>query len=105
MTVDKRTFILGVLSLSAVILVAANILAPHGAVADTAIYNEAYQLQTGRINGGGEALYVTENRTGNMAVFVYSPNTKKLEAMDSKPVMAAFGGGGVPTPARGAYGR
>jgi|SRR5947209_15576333 len=104
MNLDKRTFILGVLSLSAVILFAANLLVPRGAVADTAIYNDSYQLQTGRTSGGGEALYVTENRTGNMAVFVYNPTSKSLQAVATKNVMAAFHGGNVPAPARG-YGR
>jgi len=58
-TVDKKTFVLGVLTLSASILLVANILAPRGAVAMTTIYDkETYQLQTGRISNGGEALYV-----------------------------------------------
>jgi hypothetical protein len=107
MTVDKRTFVLGVLTLSAVILLVANILAPRGAVAMTTIYDkETYQMQTARISNGGEALYVTDNRTGIMGVFVYDPNRRTIIARTVKPVMDAFGTPG-PQPGRGArgYGR
>jgi len=100
MMIDKRTFALGILSLSAVILMVANILAPRGAVADTAVYNEAYQMQTGRMNGGGEAVYITDNRSGMMAVVAYNPNRKGLDVVAVKSVTTAFGGGMNPQPGR-----
>jgi hypothetical protein len=92
MTVDKRTFALGVLTLSAVILLVANILAPRGAVAMTTVFDkETYQMQTGRVSNGGEALYVTDNRTGMMGVFVYDPNRHSVVLVARRPVMDAFG--------------
>jgi hypothetical protein len=91
---DKKTFAIGVLCLSAVILFVANILAPHPAVANTTIKDNDYQLQTGRVQGGGEALYVTDNRNGIMAVFVYSPVRRRLETADVRPIMTAFGNAG-----------
>jgi hypothetical protein len=106
MTVEKKTFVLGVLTLSAAVLLVANILAPRGAVAMTTIYDkETYQMQTGRIANGGEALYVTDNRTGIMGVFVYDPNRRAVVVRAVKPVMAAFGEGVGPQPGRGRMGR
>lgn len=104
--IGKRTFLLGVLSLSAVILLAANILAPQGVTASTVIYDkETYQMQTGHVANGGEAVYITDNRTGIMGVFVYDPNRKTVVAVATKPVMNAFGGGLNAGPARGRTGR
>jgi hypothetical protein len=101
MTVDKKTFVLGVLTLSAVILLVANILAPRGAVAMTTIYDkETYQMQTGRITNGGEALYVTDNRTGMMGVFIFDPNRRAVRLLTRRPVMDAFGTGVGAQPGR-----
>ena len=97
MNVDKKTFAIGVLSLSSVVLVAANMLAPRGVSAADSIKDNDYQLQTARMQQGGEALYVTDNRSGNMAVFAYNPNRKALEVIAVRPVMDAFAGaGGAP---------
>ena len=102
MTVDKRTFVLGILTLSAVILLVANILAPRGAVAMTTIYDkETFQLQTGRVTNGGEALYVTDNRTGMMGVFIYDPNRKGVRMLTRRSVIDAFGTGVGGQPGRG----
>ena len=105
-TVDKKTFVLGILTLSAAILLVANILAPRGAVAMTTIYDkETYQLQTGRISNGGEALYVTDNRTGMMGVFIYDPNRRGVRMLTRRSVMDAFGVGVGPQPGRGGRNR
>ena len=101
MTVDKKTFVLGILTLSAVILLVANILAPRGAGAMTTIFDkETYQMQTGRVTTGGEALYVTDNRTGMMGVFILDPTHRGVRVLAVKPVMEAFGTG-VGAPGRG----
>ncbi len=95
MMVDKRTFVLGVLSLMALVLIVANIMAPRGAVAADTIKDNDYQLQTGRVTNGGEALYVTDNRTGVMAAYSYNPNIRGLQLIaQPRPVQASFGGGG-----------
>ena len=105
--VDKKTFIIGVLSLSAVILLVANIFAPHRAIAADSIRDNDYSLQTARAVTGGDCLYVTDNHTGLMAVFTYNPNAHKLESRDVQPVQNAFSkvleggtGTGTRTPGR-----
>jgi hypothetical protein len=91
MMVDKKTFILGVLSLSALILVVANILAPRGVIAADTIKDNDYQLQTGLINTGGDALYVTDNRSGMMAAFTFNRTRGTLEPVaPPKAVQDAF---------------
>jgi len=97
---DKKTFTIGVLTLSAVLLLVANILAPHAAVANDTIKDRDYQMVTTRVsNPGGDALYITDNHTGLMAVFVYDPARRNLRLLGVKPITDAF------PPARGAGGR
>ncbi|HWE04634.1 MAG TPA: hypothetical protein VG326_19670 [Tepidisphaeraceae bacterium] len=89
---DKKTFTIGVLTLSAVILAVANILAPSPV---TASYNSVkdnsdFQMQTATAVGGGDALYVTEGRSGIMAVFTFDPTRKTLLLQDAQPVQNAF---------------
>ncbi|MDB5298901.1 MAG: hypothetical protein JWO87_564 [Phycisphaerales bacterium] len=87
---DKKTFAIGVLSLTAVILLAANFLAPRGAVAADSIQDNDYSMQTGRAIAGGDALFVTDKRTGMMAVFVYNNQKQALVNTDLQPVQNAF---------------
>ena len=88
---DKKTFVIGILSLSAVILVAANILMPHLADASyNTIKDNDYSMVTATAQQGGDVLYVTESRSGKMAALAYSPATHKLELLGMKPVQDAF---------------
>ena len=88
---DKKTFLIGVLSLSAMILLAANILAPHFAAASyNTIKDNDYQIQAAPSPMGGDALYITDNRSGAMAVFVFNPNIHSMDLVDGKTVQSAF---------------
>ncbi len=89
---DKKTFTIGVLTLTAAMLLVANIIGPHHAEANVTIKDRDYQAVTTHVsNPGGDALYVTDNRTGNMAVFVYDPNRKNLKLLGVQSVTSAFG--------------
>lgn len=91
---DKKTFTIGVLTLSAAILLMANILAPHHAEANVTIKDRDYQAVTTHVaTPGGDALYITDNRTGNMAVFVFDPGQKRLKLVGVKSITDAFAGG------------
>ncbi|MDB5293788.1 MAG: hypothetical protein JWL69_5029 [Phycisphaerales bacterium] len=87
---DKKTFAIGVLSLSAVILLAANFLAPRGVIAADSIQDNDYSMQTARSIAGGDALFVTDKRTGMMAVFIFDPQKQALINTDVQPVQNAF---------------
>jgi hypothetical protein len=93
MNIDKKSFAVGVLSLTAVILFVGNLMLPEPASAGVAIKERDYTAVTGRTTKGGEALYLTDNRTGLLGVFVYDPGRRALQAVAVKPVADAFRGG------------
>jgi hypothetical protein len=78
---DKKTFTIGVLSLSAVVMTAANLIQPRVADASFVVKDNDYTAVTARISKGGEALYVLDNRTGMMVALTYDPNTRKVLPM------------------------
>ena len=90
--IDKKSFTIGVLCLTAVMLLVANLLMPEPAMAEVAVKDRDYTAVTGRTTKGGDALFLTDNRTGMMAVFVFDPNGRTLRALDVKPVTEAFAG-------------
>lgn len=88
---DRKTFIIGILSLSAVLLFVANIVMPQRALADQVIKDRDYQAVTAAIsNPGGDALYITDNHSGMMAIYIYDPGLRDLKLVGVKPVMDAF---------------
>ena len=91
--IDKKTFTIGVLAVAALILLAANLMLPQPAAAEVAVKDRDYTAVTGRTTKGGDALVLTDNRTGMMAVFVYDPNARSLRALDVRSVTEAFAGG------------
>jgi hypothetical protein len=102
--IDKKTFTIGILAVTALILLAANLMLPQPALAEVAVKDRDYTAVTGRTTKGGDALFLTDNRTGMMAVFVYDPNSRSLRALDVRSVTEAFGGGGNARPGRAAEG-
>ncbi|MGC4033014.1 MAG: hypothetical protein QM754_15015 [Tepidisphaeraceae bacterium] len=64
---DKKTFTVGVLSIIAAVLLAANLISVPQVQAATAIKDRDYTLATTRGQRGGESLYVIDNRTGQIA--------------------------------------
>ena len=90
--IDKKTFTIGVLAVTAVILLAANLMLPEPALGAVAIKDRDYTAVTGRTTKGGDALFLTDNRTGMMAVFVYDPNARSLRALDVRSITEAFAG-------------
>jgi hypothetical protein len=88
---DKKTFAIGVLSLSAVILLVANLLTPRNASATyETIQDNDYSMVTATALGGGDAVFVTEKRSGKMAMFVFDPNQKKLVPKVVTPIQTGF---------------
>lgn len=78
---DKKTFSIGILCLSAVILFVANILQPRFAEAGFVVKDNEYTAVTARIANGGEALYLVDNRSGKMTVLNYNPNKRAVEPL------------------------
>lgn len=92
----KQAFTVGVLSLSALFLLIANLMTPQSVTGQVTIKERDYQAVTAPTVKGGDALYLTDNRTGLMAVFVFDPGKRSLQAVTVEPVANAFAarGGG-----------
>jgi hypothetical protein len=86
---DRKLIAICVLTVSAVALMLANFAAPP-AKADTAVNSHDYQAVTARLAGGGEGLYLVDNRTGLMAIMTYDPNSRTVVPRAARPVSDAF---------------
>ncbi len=80
---DKKTFSIGVLSITATLLLIANLFPMPTAQAITAIKDRDYTMATTRSQKGGEVLYVIDNRTGQVATFNVLNNQLTPIAIDS----------------------
>jgi len=92
MQMDKKSFVVGVLSASALFLLIANLFVfDNRAVAQEAVKDRDYQLVTAPVKQGGDALYVTDSRTGRMVVFLVQNG--RLQPVAARDVSDAFNGG------------
>lgn len=87
---DKKTYSIGILSITGLILVIANFMPMPAAKADEAVKERDYTLVTSPIAQGGEALYVIDNRTGLLAVLTWDVSARTIRLRDLKPVTDAF---------------
>jgi hypothetical protein len=99
-TVDNKTFAIGILSLTAAVLLVAVANKPQPAQAAEVVKGRDYTCVTARIAQGDDGLYVVDGKTGLMAVFVYNPGRRQIEPKAVRPVADAFrmGGGGGDKP-------
>lgn len=100
---DKKTYSIGILFLTAVVLFVANFMAPQPVEATHGVVNPGrdYQVVTAPEQSGGDALYVLNNRTGMLAVFTYDATTRRMVPRVVTPVSTALaqvtGGTGTTT--------
>ncbi|MGA2582565.1 MAG: hypothetical protein ABSG31_04740 [Tepidisphaeraceae bacterium] len=87
---NRKLLAICILSVSAMALMMANFVRPRAAMADTWSGNRDYQAVTAQIQSGSEALYIVDNRTGLLAVFVYDPQSRALQAKAVRPLADAF---------------
>jgi hypothetical protein len=86
---DKKTYAIGVLFVTAVILLVANSFTVKQAQA-YAVKDRDYQLVTAAATEGGESLYITDNRTGLIAIFAWDGAAHKLVLKDRKSITEMF---------------
>ena len=87
---NSKSYAIGILFLTAVVLLVANFIPVQPAVAGTAIRERDYSLVTTKSTAGGDALYVADNRTGVIAVFTWDPGRRGLVVRDARMVTEAF---------------
>ena len=69
---DKQTYGIGILTLTAVALLIANLFAPRPVVGIESVSNDDMQAVTARAQQGGDALYLLDQSSGKLAVFTVS---------------------------------
>ncbi len=77
-TTDKKIFAIGILSLTAALLLAGNYFAPSRAIATTSIKDRDFSMTTAKSATGGDSIYVLDNRSGRVAVYSYDPSTRVI---------------------------
>jgi hypothetical protein len=81
---QRKLIMICILTISAVALMIANFATPSRA--DQVVSARDYQLVTARVTGGGEGLYILDNRTGILAVLTYDMNTRALTPRAIQPI-------------------
>jgi len=89
---EKKTFTISILSLTAVALIIANYFAPQPAQALMTIKDRDFAAVTARTQQSGDALYVLDNRSGRVAVFSYDPSTRSLQPRAFGDMSGLFAG-------------
>jgi hypothetical protein len=87
---DKKTFAIGILSVTAVILFIAQFLPVRTAIANDSVGDRDYQLVTVQTSGGGDALYVFQRRSGQVAVFNWDPADRRVKLKGIRNVQDAI---------------
>jgi hypothetical protein len=87
---DKKTFSIGVLAITAVVLFCAQFMPVRDAQAATTANGNQYQMVTARVQQGGEGLYIVDNRTGQMGVFTWDNNARRVQLRDVRSMSDAF---------------
>jgi hypothetical protein len=86
---DKKTYGIGILTLTAVALLVANLLAPRPAAGIESVSNDDMQAVTARAQQGGDALYLLDRGSGKMAVFTVN-NRAGLQLMTVVDIETGF---------------
>ena len=87
----RQNIAIMMLTVSAALLLAAHVLVqPQPANAQVVIKDREYQIVTARIATGGDALYIMDVRTGQVAVFTYDPASRGVRARTVRNVADAF---------------
>jgi hypothetical protein len=93
---DGTKYTIGMLTLTATVMATALLVTPTNAGPVGTVVNTDrgdYSVATARIQTGGDALYIMNNRRGLMAVMVYDNTAKEMRTKAVAPVSDAFGGG------------
>lgn len=87
---ENKNLGIGVLCLIALALLAAHLITPPALVADEAVMGREYQVATTSNAAGGEALYILDQRSGQVAVFTYDTTARTLRVRSVRPMDALF---------------
>ena len=89
LTAQYKLIAICMLTITAVALMIANFVTPT-AHADMAVNSHDYQIVTAGLPGGGDALYIVDNRTGLLAIFTYDVGSRSMLPRTLRPVSDIF---------------
>lgn len=90
---DRKTFAIGVLSVTAVVLFVAQFLPVQTANAAFSMQSRDYNVVTARVQQGGDGLYIVDNRSGMVAVYTWDSAARSVKLRAIRPLADAFTGG------------
>jgi hypothetical protein len=90
-SMDKKTFWIGILSLTATLLLMGNYFAPQPAMATMSIKDRDFSMCTAHSQTGGDSLFVLDNRSGRFAVYYYDPSGRVVRPRDAGEMSKLFG--------------
>ena len=90
---DRKTLLIAVFSITAVVLMGLNLSGSStSANANVSVAGRRYKAVTAHIQRGGDVLYLYDEKSGEMAVVAYNPNTRQLDVLNRRPLIDAFTG-------------
>jgi len=90
---DRKTYAIGVLAVTGVILFIAQFLPVQKADAGFSMSSRDYNVVTARVQQGGEGLYIVDNRSGLVAVYTWDSTARTVKLRAIRSLADAFGGG------------
>ena len=87
---SRKDLTITLLSISAAVLLAVNCFMPTGANAQISVKERDYQVVTAGIQSGGDALYILDNRSGQVGVFTYDPTSRGVVVRRVRSLADAF---------------
>lgn len=90
---DRKTLLIAFFSVAAVVLMGLN-LSSNGtsANANVSVVGRRYKAVATHVQRGGDVLYLYDEKSGEMAVVAYNPNTRQLDVLNRRPLIDAFTG-------------
>jgi len=87
---DRKTFAIGILAVTAVLLFIAQFMPVRTAMADDSVSDRNYSIVTGHGSQGGESLYIFNRGTGVMAVFTWDANDRRVKLRARRSIEEAI---------------
>jgi hypothetical protein len=87
---DRKTYGIGILFITATVLFVAQFLPLPVASAEEAIRDRDYSVVTAPVPSGNDALYIADSRTGMVAVFTWDNGRRMVAVRDVKRIADAF---------------
>jgi hypothetical protein len=87
---DRKSFVIGILTLTAAILTVGHLQLATPANANVSVMDEDFQLVTARTNRGDDGVYILHKRKNLVALFTWDASKRMIVARDVKSLDVAM---------------